>query len=84
MDISINEQNQEHIQRKVKAGHGTPDEVIAKALRLLDERDQKLEALRQDIQEGLDSGPGRLLDDTFVEDVKRRGRARIAQQDTSE
>ena len=44
MNISINEQNQEHIKRKLQAGqYGTSDEVIAKALALLDERDEALE-----------------------------------------
>tara|TARA_B100000315_G_C14003851_1_gene331401 strand:- start:86 stop:352 length:267 start_codon:yes stop_codon:yes gene_type:complete len=43
MSISISEQHQDHIRRKVESGrYGTPDEVIGKALELLDERDRAL------------------------------------------
>ena len=43
MDISLNEQNQEHIRRKMESGqYRSPDAVIAKALELLDEHDQEL------------------------------------------
>jgi putative addiction module CopG family antidote len=43
MDISISEQHQDHIKRKVESGdYRSPDEVIGKALELLDERDQAL------------------------------------------
>jgi len=47
MDISINEQNQRRIKRKIKSGkYGSPDDVIDTALKLLDERDEQLEKLR--------------------------------------
>ena len=52
MNISISEQRQDRIRRKVESGHyGTPDEVIAKALELLDERDQALAEELADMQE---------------------------------
>ena len=36
MDISINEQNQDHIQRKIESGkYGSPDDVVGKAPELL-------------------------------------------------
>ncbi len=55
MYISINEQIQQLIKQKVESGHySSPDEVMDAALRLLDERDKKLEALRKDVQVGLD------------------------------
>ena len=55
MNISINQQNQELIRRKVESGnYGSPDEVLNTALRLLDERDKKLDSLRRDVRLGLD------------------------------
>ena len=55
MDISISEQIQQLIKQKVESGHySSPDEIMDTALRLLDERDKKLEALRKDVQVGLD------------------------------
>jgi putative addiction module CopG family antidote len=58
MNIAIiNEQNQKLIKRMVESGeYSSPDEVVDTALRLLEERHQKLEALRKDIQKGFDSG----------------------------
>ena len=81
MDISINEQNQNHIRRKVESGqYGSPDEVVDMALRLLDERDKKLEALRRDIQEGLNSGPGKPIDEHTADNIIARGQERLAQR----
>lgn len=57
MNIAINEQNQKLIERMIETGeYSSPDEVIDTALRLLEERQRKLEALRKDIQKGFDSG----------------------------
>jgi antitoxin ParD1/3/4 len=58
-------------------------EVIRDGLRMIEEREQrreaKLEWLRAEIQKGLDSGPAREVDiKELVEDVKRRGRERLA------
>lgn len=55
MNILINEQNEELIKQKVESGHySSPDEVMDTALRLLDARDKKLDALRKDVQLGLE------------------------------
>ena len=44
MNISITEQQREHIKRKVESGiYRSSDDVIAKALELLDEHDEELE-----------------------------------------
>ena len=57
MDISINEQNQEWIKRKIESGEfASADEVLEKALEALEERTRKTEALRREIQAGFDSG----------------------------
>ena len=85
MNISVKPQHEKLIKQKVESGeYGSPDEVIDAALRLLDERDKKLAALRQDIQEGLNSSPGRPFDESAVEDVKRRGRGRLAQRQSTD
>ena len=62
MNINLTAQQEETVREKVNSGlYTSASEVIQEALRLMDERDQmlsaKLQQLRQDLQEGLDSGP---------------------------
>ena len=62
MNVSLTPQLEALIQDKVASGrYGNASEVVREALRLLEERDQersaKLQALRQAIQAGIDSGP---------------------------
>jgi len=46
------------VEKQVAAGrYGNASEVIRAGLRLLEEREAKLEALRQAVNEGLQSGP---------------------------
>jgi antitoxin ParD1/3/4 len=60
-------------------------EVVGQALRLLQQRQQKIEELRQEIQVGLDQldrGEGIELKDEeelrlFFEDIRKRGRERL-------
>ena len=59
MEISISEQNHERIKRKVESGkYGSPDDVVEKALTLLDGYDEELarelEDVRAKVQEGTD------------------------------
>jgi len=80
MNISLTPQLEKLVQDRVRSGRYTSaSEVIREALRLMDERDRLLEAkfdqLRQDIREGLDSGPSAPWDQ---EEIKRAGRARRA------
>lgn len=64
------------------------EELIAAALRLLEDRDRRLTALREDIQIGideLDRGEGIDLSEPsvrqkFFDDIKARGRLRLAAQ----
>jgi antitoxin ParD1/3/4 len=62
--------------------YSTASEIIRDGLRLIEEREQsreaKLEALRAAIQEGLDSPSEEVDIDEMIEDVKRRGRERLA------
>jgi antitoxin ParD1/3/4 len=62
--------------------YSTASEIIRDGLRLIEEREQsreaKLEWLRAAIQEGLDSPSEEVDIDEMIEDVKRRGRERLA------
>jgi len=79
MNISLNPHFEELVKGKVESGlYNSVSEVMREALRLLEERDQlrdlRLEALRRDIQKGVDSGEATPLD---IEDIKSRGRKRL-------
>ena len=57
MNISINEQNEERIKRKVESGrYPSADDVIAKALGLLDEHDEELERELTDMHDKVRRG----------------------------
>ena len=84
MRVTLPEQLADLVKRKLDSGlYASPEEVIAAALKLLDRQDKKLAALREDIQEGLASGAGRIFDEGVVEDIKQRGRERLAQRKNS-
>lgn len=80
MNINLTPQLEEMVRQKVTSGlYTSASEVVREALRLMDEKDQlreaKLDQLRQEIQEGLDSGPAV---EWNPDEVKRAGRARRA------
>lgn len=80
MNINLTPQLEEMVRQKVNSGlYTSASEVVREALRLMDEKDQlraaKLEQLRQDIQEGLDSGPAAAWDPAAI---KQQGRAKQA------
>ena len=80
MNISLTPQLEELVKRKVESGlYGSASEVMRAALRLLEERDHlrsmRLEKLREEIQQGLDSGEPTPLD---MGAIKARGRQRLA------
>ena len=80
MDIFLPPDLESLVKTKVESGlYNSASEVMREALRLLEERDQldalRREALRRDIQEGIDSGESSPLD---MEAIKARGRARLA------
>ena len=68
MNVSLTPELEQLVQEKVKSGlYLSASEVVREALRLLQERDQlremKLDALRREIQVGLDQAEkGELLD----------------------
>ena len=90
MDISINDQHQDHIKRKIESGmYRTPDDVLAKALTLLDEHDEELARELEDVSRSVQIGTDQLrngqyteyTDETlheFFDRVKQLGRGRLA------
>ena len=61
--ITLGEHFAVFIEEQVAAGrYGNASEVIRAGLRLLEEREAKLKALRQAIDEGLQSGPAEPFD----------------------
>ena len=75
MNINLTPQLEEMVWQKVVSGlYTSASEVVREALRLMEEKDRLLAArlaqLRQDIQEGLDSGPAVAWD---VEELKTAG-----------
>jgi antitoxin ParD1/3/4 len=80
MNVSLTPQLEDLVQQKVATGlYGSASEVMREALRLLEERDRvhalRLEELRSEIRQGLDSGPATPLD---MGAIKARGRQRLA------
>jgi antitoxin ParD1/3/4 len=80
MNVNLTPQLEEMVRHKVDSGlYTSASEVVREALRLMEERDRlreaRLEQLRQDIREGLESGPAKPWD---PERVKREGRAQRA------
>jgi antitoxin ParD1/3/4 len=86
MNINLTPQLEDLVRQKVASGrYNSASEVVREALRLLEEQDSvraaKLETLRRDIREGLDSGPAVPWD---MAAVKRDGRKRLAARQTSQ
>lgn len=83
MNVSLTEELEEFVQQKVSSGrYHSASEVVREALRLLQDqemlREIKLAALRRDIAIGIeqvDRGEVSILD---IEDIKARGRERLA------
>lgn len=80
MNINLTPQLEEMVRQRVTSGlYTSASEVVREALRLMDEKDQlrraKLGLLRQEIQEGLDSGPAVAWDPEETKLAGRAGRA---------
>jgi antitoxin ParD1/3/4 len=78
MNVSLTPELEKIVNKKVKSGmYNSASEVVREALRLLEEQDRlramKLEALRQDILAGLNSGKSVPLD---MEEIKAEARKR--------
>ena len=80
MNINLSPQLEELVRQKVASGlYTSASEVVREALRLMEEQDRirsaKLEHLRQDIREGLESGAATPWS---LDEVKQEGRKRRA------
>ena len=79
MSMSLPHDLQQFVQQEIASGrYQSEEDVVREGLRLLRERDRRLQALREDIQpalEQLDRGEGERLD---AESIKARGRKRLA------
>jgi antitoxin ParD1/3/4 len=80
MNINLTPQLEEMVREKVASGlYTSASEVVREALRLMDEKDRmraaKLDQIRQDVQEGLNSGSATVWDPG---ETKRAARARRA------
>jgi antitoxin ParD1/3/4 len=80
INVSLTPQLEEMVRQKVSGGlYNSVSEVVREALRLMDAQDRlqavKLEQLRQDIQNGLESGDPTPWN---AEEIKRAGRQRRA------
>lgn len=78
MNVNLTPQLEELVRAKVASGlYTSASEVVREALRLMDEQDRlraaKLEQLREDVRQGIGSGPSQVWN---AEDLKREGRAR--------
>ena len=86
MNISLTPELERLVTDKVKSGmYQTSSEVIREGLRLLKERDERLESLRRDIRAGfeaVDRGEFTDYDQSSIQRlgdrVKARGRERLA------
>lgn len=82
MNVSLTKELEKYIASRVKTGmFGSASEVVREALRLLRERDARIEYLRREIDIGLeDLRQGRVveIDDKMAEQIKTEGRRRLA------
>ncbi len=67
MNVSLTPDLEKYVQDKVGTGrYRSSSEVVREALRLLEEKDQeraqRLALLKEEIQQGIDSGPSKPLD----------------------
>jgi antitoxin ParD1/3/4 len=76
MNISLTPHLEEMIREKIASGsYNSASEVVREALRLLEQEDQlrslKMQKLRQDIRDGLDSGPSTVFDPQEIKHIAR-------------
>ena len=83
MNISLTSELENYVKAKVATGmYNSASEVMREALRLMEERDTmqavRLEALRQEINKGLDSLEREGSKPLDIEAIKSKGRAKLA------
>lgn len=85
MNINLTPQLEELVREKVSSGlYNSASEVVREALRLMEAQDRlravKLETLRRDIREGLESGPSTPWN---IEEMRIEGRKRLTAREKS-
>ncbi len=85
INVNLTPQLESLVKQKVSSGlYNSASEVVREALRLMEQQDRmraiKLEQLRQDIHEGLNSGKTTVWN---AEEIKRKGRARRKTRQTT-
>jgi len=85
MNINLTPQLEQLVRQKVSSGlYNSASEVVRESLRLMEAQDRsravKLEQLRQEIRQGLESGPATPWN---VQEMKRAGRKRLAARSSS-
>jgi antitoxin ParD1/3/4 len=88
MNVSLTPELEQFVSEKVKTGmYQTASEVIREGLRLVRERDQRMEALRRDVRAGFEAiERGEFTDydeggiKKLSERVKARGRKRLVEE----
>ena len=79
MQIELSQRAQELIRRQLESGaFESPDELVERALDFYDHHQPTMESLKAQIQEGLDDVAAGRVGPLDVEDLKRRGRERLA------
>jgi len=75
MNVSLTPKLEQFIRTKVESGrYLSASEVVREALRLLEQKDNRLEELRVEIQKGLNSGRSEPLN---IEATKAKSRKRL-------
>jgi antitoxin ParD1/3/4 len=78
MNVSLTPKLEQFIRTKVGSGrYLSASEVVREALRLLEQKDQRLEELRVEIQKGLNSGRSEPLN---IEATKAKARKRLRRE----
>jgi antitoxin ParD1/3/4 len=80
LNVNLTPQFEELVRRKVSSGqYNSASEVVREALRIMEAHDElqslKLEQLRRDIRDGLDSGP---VQPWSVAEMNREGRKHLS------
>ena len=77
MNVSLTPELEQYIRTKVDSGrYLSASEVVREALRLLEQKEKRLEELRVEIQKGLNSGRSEPLN---MEEIKAKARIRLSE-----
>lgn len=85
MNVSLTPELEAFVEKAVKSGrYGSASEAVREGLRLLEEREAKLQALRREIALGFESPIVGEFTEDVADEIKRRGRERLKRQHAAE